>query len=246
MNEPKCHGGSLVWFVTPNFDLQIDEIFHSLVGEEADSIRKNKVPSPAAPFLALAEFRTESSNVTLTQHTGRLDLSIKPVEDPTSSAIPLVELSTVLSSLKNFLRSPNVLPDALRISCVIGCTYSADSSSDAVKNFVEFTGFDCGFDDPSDLMLQINRRKLFGGISSNRLVTANMVEMQSMQINTQNGLIMSNGPTAHALMITYDFNTVPDGSILDSELQRLVFKDIFEEIETAAATGNISFMKERA
>lgn len=245
MNEPKSHGGSLVWFLAPNCDIQIDDTFREMVGVDADSIRKNKVPTPAAPFLALAELRSDELQISLLQQTGRLDLSVKPLENPASPNMPLTELMSVLKVLKKALELPDRLPDALRISCVIGYAEEASSQLDATIRFKQFTGFDCGFDDPSDLMIQVNRRSRFGDILGNRLVTANTVEMQSMQISPQNGTILSSGPTEYAIMVTLDFNTIPDGSVFDTSSQRSTFASIFEEVDRAVLARNLSFLKAR-
>lgn len=233
-------GCRLIWFPAPAVEVDLPEFFKHITGEEPDVIRKNRSPSVANPFTAVAERQFSEFNLTLSTQPGRIELVASP--DPTRlySTVPLINLDDVLKHIDGFIEHAASMPLSVRLSCIAAKYIDANTAQEADEIFSRVTGINHGIPEATDQIFQVNRRTSYLGTLSNRVTTANVIETQSFVMQTAG---VSDQKTNHGVGITYDFNTVPDGTIYDTNRQKEIFKEMLSSLSDAVHKGDLTFLQ---
>lgn len=204
-------------------------------------MRKNKVPSSSNPIISAAEADIEGFKVALSQQPGRLDLSLSPIQNNESLKMPLMDVQAGIFYCERILAAVEILPESVRLSCIVNSYSEASSSEDVANLFYSIAGFNPDIPEVTDLVFQANRRTDLEGVLINRVTTINTLETQSIRMQ---GSTLAETSVEHGLGITYDFNTVPDGTVFDTERQKKLFADMLGHVTKAVNSSDLSFLKD--
>lgn len=240
-----------VWFLSSNDEIKTNDVFESLMGEEPVSFQRNKAPNPANPFLAIANGPIDGSEATLQLQPGRMDLVITPSASVLDSAEVGVATIPTISTCKRVLAG---LPQmALKVPCVrlalvLNLLKPAENVDEARLVIEQMISQKPKFDDYSDLMFQINRRKSYPELDKlavNRLLRFHVTAFQSVMMTNHHGAhstSFSRENFAASMMV--DVNTVPDGRLFASDDFVTIFSTLAEEALRIGAVGAVSALED--
>lgn len=237
----------LIWFLTDPKPLDLAALYQTLFMEEPDRIARFKNQTPQTPFLATAGGSIKGYSIELQAQTGRVDLILQP-DTPASGIEPnaapsLLDTQSAILELETAIARAELLPESHRNAVVIVATRVCDSNTEAIDEFNKYVGTKDTIADSSDHFFQINRRKRIGNINFNRVVQAAALEFQSFQLSMNGQSVPAQTMnTAHVLNLTFDFNTVPDGSTFSVERQKEVFRYLLDEQRIACAEISLRFL----
>lgn len=188
MSEFSARVVQFAWFVTDTGKLDAGELLKALLRSEPDSINRNRVPSPAMPYLSSAKRVEGSLSVTLNVSPGRVDLIAQPEQTPEMALGRPAELDAkkvMLQFLEKFDSEGGFfISGSYRIAVVCNYLEVFDSYSNAKAAFFNKVGIPEVVGDVTDLAFQINKRFGFDSlkVSVNRLFTAGIEMMQQVQV----------------------------------------------------------------
>ncbi|MER9140323.1 hypothetical protein NKI20_29425 [Mesorhizobium sp. M0830] len=251
MVDWKGQNVQLVWFLADVDGVSAAEIFRRIWDEEPEQAHNNRVPNPSNPFLSLASSIDDGVQSQVQVQPGRVDVVIS-TDIPNESANvfgALFDLEERLNFLLNRNETVSIISkDAFRIALVATSMKPVESYSDGVKEFISALGFDFGIANATDLMFQINSRFSLGDIIANRLVQLSTVGFQSFAFPLAPGSVLphlstSTIPAQFVARRHFDFNTVPDGKLLERDKLRHIFRGLADELLRVIAVGNLSGLR---
>lgn len=233
----------IVWFPQHPSNILLDSAFAHITGQVPDSTQVNRSQSPSTPTVSQATKLMGALHIDLRLSAARLELALRPGQLDGPLAIPTIDIAKALEKAKNMVTHAQSLPPSLRISCIVTTVNLANSRNDAKRLFTSFIDFDPKIDDSIDELFQINRRTNFADVVGNRFMRISVAEITGIQIDVGT---TPQPPITHiqyALSTTYDFNTLPDGNVLDETRQKTIFESIFSSMLTAINQGNLKFLR---
>jgi hypothetical protein len=240
MSEFSARAVQFIWFVTDTGKLDAGELLEALLKSEPDSINRNRVPSPAMPYLSSAKRDEGSLSVTLNVSPGRVDLIVQPEHRSDMSFGHPAELDAkqvMLQFLKKFDSDSGFsVSGAYRIAVVCNYLEIFDQYAGAKAAFFNKISVPEVVGDVTDLAFQINKRFSFDSlkISVNRLFTAT-IEMMQVQVlggSPANDLLSSGRVVKESFMLSLnvDVNNTPEAGREFSEVEvRAGMKRFVEE-----------------
>ena len=234
------------WFLESQEEFDIAELFTDLIGTVPESIRINQVPSSSDPHRGLAETATEAHRIILAVGSGRLDLMFQPVGTGSSAYRQFIDVEKSLYDAKKKILAAKKLPPAFRVSCVAETLNLAKSRRDARKYFSEVVGLDSEIDDSIDEYFRINRRTKFSDCDINRVIQISVLELKTLKIGFDS--VSTSSPSSalsvqFALSMLYDFNTVPDGNLIEFDHQKKIFIDMISSVSDSIQGQNLDFLR---
>ncbi|MEQ5793133.1 hypothetical protein LZ686_00595 [Paracoccus sp. NFXS7] len=239
----------LIWFLTDPKPLDLAALYQTLFVEEPDKLARFKNQTPQTPFLATAGGSFGGYSVELQAQTGRVDLVLQPDAQALGSqpnpAPSLLDTQAAIWELDTAIARAELLPESHRNAVVVVATKLCDSNIEAIDEFNKYVGTKDTIIDSSDHFFQINKRKEIGNVYFNRVVQAAALEFQSFQLsmNGQSSPAQTMN-TTHVLNLTFDFNTVPDGTTFGVEKQKEVFRTLLDEQRIACAEVSLEFLND--
>jgi len=231
----------LVWFLANVEGVDASDVFKRVWEVEADSVQRNRIPGPANPFLSVASSRKDTVDLVVQVLPGRCDLIITSASQDESVLGHLFDVETALNDVFDRLdRSGGVGQDVFRISVVATVMKPVDQYAEGAAEFFGSLGFDPEIPDASDLMFQLNSKKLVGGVLANRIIQFSVAGLQAFAVGQGN---MSVTSISFAARRQYDFNTIPDGTLLEQARQLPIFRALANELLTAAASGKLESLR---
>ncbi|MBB3393270.1 hypothetical protein FHT82_006064 [Rhizobium sp. BK275] len=225
-----------VWFLTSVENLRAEALYQALVGDEPDTSQRNKVPSPANPFLSTADGVIENRQFQLQVQPGRVDLIISAFQQELDQDITLLEtVDEIQGVLEAIPKAAIEWPVAVRQSVVANLVAPVKNDAEAYSLFLETAEYALDLPDFSDPILQINRRKaLKAGGFMNRLMRFGVAATQQFMFEINQfagaGQAIPVSKQRFGCSLTLDINTVPDGRTIDSKHQITIFKELSQEL----------------
>ena len=188
MSEFAARSVQFVWFVTDAAKLDAGNLFANLLGTEPDSVNKNRIPSPVAPYLTMAKRSDGEQSSTLSVSPGRIDLVVQPEQQQDMSVGRPAELDArqvMLATLDRIESQAAFSVDGVyRIAVVCNYLEVFDAYAGAKSAFFSKIGLTEVEGDVSDLAFQINKRFAFEelNLSANRLLGTTIDLMQQLQV----------------------------------------------------------------
>lgn len=239
-----------VWFIADVDGLSADEVFRRVWQIEPDQTQKNRTPNPANPFLSLASSAVDGLTSQVQIQPGRVDVivTVEPGQENESVFDALFDLKKNILTVLNGINSRSaVARDAYRISTVATVLKPVASYQDGVKEFTQSLGFDFKIPNPSDLMFQVNSRKTIAGVPINRLLQISTMGFQTVAFPLVQGAVFSTPsavPTQYAARRHLDFNTAPDGRVLEHARQASIFECLTDELLRIAESGSVADLRD--
>lgn len=236
-----------VWFTEDHSKIKISELFRELVGEDADEVTISKLPTAQNPFLGQAAKSVNGRAVMLQLQIGRLDLVFQP--EPAQHLTDVIETVETESALEfgiSCIRRADNLPRSIRLSVVANTVELVEDIGAAGRRFQAMIGLDSKIEGLTDHLFQANRITSFDGAAGNRLVQYSTSAFQRMrvQFSGQSGQGQQSViGVSFGVCATYDFNTVPDGTVFEVDKQKAIFGMIVDEVKRAATLENLTFLE---
>ena len=234
------------WFPDSQEEFNIAELFTDLVGTAPESTRINQVPSSSDPHRGLAESVRMEHRVILAARSGRLDLVFQPVGTGSPASRQFIDVEKSLLDAKEMIHAAKKLPPAFRLSCVVETLNLAKSRGDARKQFFEVVGLGTEIRDSLDEIYRINRRTKFSDCDINRVVQVSVSEHQTLEIGIDSVSLSSPSSALSvqfALSMIYDFNTVPDGNLIEFDHQKKIFDDMISGVSDSIQGQYLDFLR---
>ncbi|MEZ2329945.1 hypothetical protein AB6802_09490 [Mesorhizobium sp. RCC_202] len=235
----------MAWFLPSVADIDAAAVFKSVWGIEPDQTQRNRVPGPANPFLSVAAASKDALNLQAQVLPGRLDLIVTSGE---AESEPLGILFDYKKTLGDLVQAASgaafVESGVIRLSIILTLLKPVEGNSEGAAEFYKSAGFDPKIENVSDLMFQINARKRIDEVPINRIMQISVGAVQAMllQMGPQ-GAQTSQNSVRYVARRHYDFNTVPDGKLIEPARIEPIFSGIAQEILRVAATGSISGLR---
>ncbi|WP_292242680.1 hypothetical protein [Mesorhizobium sp.] len=238
-----------VWFLADVEGLVAAEVFRRVWATEPEQTQQNRAPNPSNPFLSVASTAVSGLTSQVQIQPGRIDVLLvaEPGQEDQSVFKSLFDLNQHLLALVEGITAKQAVDrDAFRLSAVATLLKPVDTYNDGVKEFTNSLGFDFAISNPSDLMFQVNSRKIIGGINMNRVLQISTMGFQTFNLPLMAGApIPGPGSTAtqYAARRHLDFNTAPDGKLLERTRHAPIFKALADELRRVARNGTLEALR---
>lgn len=240
----------LVWFVNDVDGIAAGDIFQRIWKTEADQIQQNRVLSTSSPFLSQASSRDAGLARQVQVQPGRIDVVLSAEVDGDSEDElfrSLFEMPDSLTALIDAVEEDYFLDrEVFRLSVVATLLKPVDTYDDGRADFIKTLGYDFAIANATDLMFQINSRKIIDGVNINRVVQIATTGLQTFFAVFEQGGVPTPTTTAairYASRRHFDFNTVPEGKALDRGLQITILKLLSSELLRVATAGTLVSLK---
>lgn len=244
MTLAKSQSIQLVWFIPSTEGVKADVLFEAIFDEDPANVQKNKVPSPANPFLSVASGAVSKFMAQVQVQPGRVDLVLSGLPNGNDSSLPLLDTAESVAAIEDRLSAAaDALPICLRVALVGNLHAPTASAVEASKKIIDQIGINLPFSDFSDFSFQLNRRKTINGIELNRLVRFSVAAFQQFMITVNNGNSMPVTLEEHGAALAIDINTVPNGAIIDSQRQITIYKAMFGEFLRIGENGTLKALE---
>lgn len=234
---------TLVWFPKPGEEVNAEQLFEGLVKAQPESLQRTRNPNPQNQVVAVASGETHGFAVVVEEKVGRIDLSFRQPSAVPTNEFPTIDLGGAIQLASNWISEAASLPVSMRVSSIARVIRKSKSEEEASASFSKIVGIQLADANVSDLMFQVNRRKPFGPVQGNWLVNTGVYTHQSVIFMPgQSGQAVS-AVVTYGARIDLDFNTVPDGSPLNLDLQKEVFSAILAAQANAVNCETFGFVK---
>ena len=231
------------WFLTSVEGVKADEIFQIVSSEEPEQMQRNRVPSPATPFLSLASGVVNGQNYAVQVQPGRVDIVVSPVPDPGEEfSLPMIGTEQTLTALLNRVDAlAPKLANCIRLAAIANTVEQVPTYEAAARILLDSIGLELNLDGTSDLMFQVNRRKLDGQFAPiNRVLRYAVLSVQEMLFQVGGSPnIQPIRKERLAASLVLDINTIPDGTVLEVSSQKSIFVEIVGEILRLGADRSV-------
>jgi hypothetical protein len=237
------------WFTMGDIGLVADKIFEVVLGEEPESIQKNKIPSPQKPFLSQASNSTEEYTHLVQVLPGRIILSAMPNELPGGNdkppLLPLVYGMQFLRNVIERIRSDDFIPaNRIAVNCEILDVFETLEEANSCAFKYSQVNAPVG---THDFRMQINaRRKLNEDIDVNRIFSYSVQNYELFDMQFAGG--MPSFMTAPSRRIWYtcilaiDLNTVPINQPINK--QKEIFENFQKQLEYLSSQKKLECLYE--
>lgn len=221
------------------------DLFTNGFGRDPDVTQRNRMISPANPFLSIAGGSVDRLNYTVQIQTGRIDVHVTPnipSEFGVENLAPLFDMEPVLDEMVGFVgKTVSQLPGVVRVAMVGNLMSRVDDYNAAAVAVSAMIGADVARPGISDLMFQINRKKqMTHGQVMNRLVRVSVAEIQAVSVPRQGEprdvIPLNRVETMASLQL--DFNTVPSPTVLAVDVVIPLIEEIKREILRVSDSDN--------
>lgn len=237
-----------VWFIADASRLDVPSLFKELTGSAPDTIQQSRLPSPAAPHLAVAQGSHGQLSHQLALQPNRLDYIVQGVDTGEHPGPPLMPDVEAFLREKQGLISQLVIPTVVRCAVVLNLFELADSYEKAASRVNELLGGVIRFPDALDVSFQVNRRRQLahGASTINRLLrfSASVFQVMNITVGPQFTQAMPMIGQAFAANLYIDVNTVPSERILDSHDMSTIWHELILEALRLRAVGSLEGLAE--
>ncbi len=224
------------------------ELYQSIIGEPAAATQ-----SSTAAGVSVATGAQGPRYLRVQSSPGRIDyfLSSAPqvpqfmAAEARSSSFDLLPNvnETIDAFVANCEKGSALVGEAIRIALVASTSQKAESSAAVSKILATRIGLSLPFDDGTDLLFQINRRKQLSSVAdveANRVVkwVGELVQQITIGPIGPDSKTLASGQ--HLATLSVDLNTVPTGRILSVDEQLLIFKELAVEAKRLSAASTLS------
>lgn len=238
MSDWNTQNIQLVWFASAVPSVPASELFTTLLASAPDQSSVNKMPTPAMPFLSVASGVIDGLNWVVQVQHGRIDVLASAPDDIPSAGVPLLTSEVAANAKAHIVARigacPELLPEPNRLSIISVLAQTASSADDACRIANRSAGGVVSFDDISDFILSINRRKTFEfdrSISMNRVLKWETAAFQLFQVPMmQAPPLPVPASVSHAALHTLDVNVVPSSRRFRPDEAQKIFGEILAEV----------------
>jgi hypothetical protein len=234
-----------VWFLTRVDDSGAAAAFQKIFEFPPDQTQVNRIPTSGSPFFSSAMSEADGRLMRFSVAPGRADLIVAAQPNETDPLSDLFELNATLNDLLSRVEAAALHKERVyRVSLVSTLLKRVERYADGVEEFFRSLGFDPKVDDPSDLLFQVNSRVIVGDREINRLMHLSTLEFQRFALDLVEG-----APPAPQQRLGFaarrqlDFNTVPDGRLMEYDEQVAIFRWLATETQRIADDGRVVSLK---
>jgi hypothetical protein len=237
-----------VWFITTSDPVKANKLFEMLTDEEVITFQQNASPNAGMPFLSSASGYLDGLKLTLQVNHGRVDLLIESGEDPIDGQIKAIGFS--LQALFDlFLQRISdefltVIGPVTRVAIVSHGFQETNSYKEAAEIIFRAANLSIEWDGHSDLVFQINKRKVLPNfVEINRLMQFSVTAQMSLSLDlaSMQGTLANIGRGEERLLVSFnlDLNTVPKGLIFKIDEEKRILRDISLELLRLASRRTV-------
>ncbi|MER9840143.1 hypothetical protein NKJ59_02635 [Mesorhizobium australicum] len=234
-----------VWFLAEVDGLSAGDIFRQIWSTEPEQIQQNRAPNPSNPFLSVASIIEGGRTSQVQVQPGRVDViySADPLQEDQAAFHSLFDLVPNLTKmLQGVELNKIVVRDAFRLAAVVTVLKPVSTYEHGVGEFIEALGFDFAVPNATDLVFQVNSRKSLGDVNVNRLIQLGTIGIHSGNFTLMPGAripMPDASTTQYAARRHFDFNTVPDGRLLEHASHGPILRSLADEITRVIEAGAV-------
>ncbi|MBN2628952.1 MAG: hypothetical protein JXR75_00265 [Rhodobacteraceae bacterium] len=225
-----------IWFITDLNVTPANTLFKIAFGHDPDNFQTNRALGPGNSFLSHAAGHIDGMTVTFSVQPGRLSLAITPFQQEIDFSQPFLSIDQA-SATEMHARAANAISEYLngvvRNATVASFVMPVASYAEAAQVIFGLTHTDLSAENVSDIEFQMNRPTTADdGAVVNRLLKYNVLGMQVV-VGNQPGIAATHEALRsdlHAVSLMIDVNVVPNRGILDSAIQKSLFKLYMEQV----------------
>ncbi len=224
-----------VWWGLKPPTVSAQDIYQTMIGSGPPAVQTNPALGLAAAIgtdgLSVFRIQVQQTRVDFFENS----------QSQGGQTFPLFsDLKSTMQRFRQRLASASgIVGDAARLALVVNTSEEAASAEEATNLLVSKLGITLPFQDGSELIFQINRKRPLASMPGQEI---NLI-MKWLVENVQQITISSGAPIVQATVLktlSVDVNTVPSTRVFTPAEQPAIFQEIFDEAERLSQVNALS------